>query len=127
MIGTSVMKELKNSISLSWPYVQIIQLWHKTPELLCKSVFLKVPQNSQKSTCARVSFLIKFKVSPATLLQKELWHRCFSVNFAKFWRTPILQNNYRRHFLFMSSVKKYMGRIYLVPLTAYEICFITLV
>ena len=25
---------------------------------------------------------------PATLLKKRLWHRCFSVNFVKFLRTP---------------------------------------
>ena len=29
---------------------------------------------------------------PATLLKMRLWHRCFSVNFAKFLRTPFLQN-----------------------------------
>ena len=29
-------------------------------------------------------------VSPATLLKKRLWHRCFPVNFAKFLRTPFL-------------------------------------
>ena len=28
---------------------------------------------------------------PATLLKKRLWHRCFSVNFAKFLRTPFSQ------------------------------------
>ena len=33
-------------------------------------------------TCDRVSFLIKFK--------KRLWHRCFSVSFPKFLRTPFL-------------------------------------
>ena len=27
---------------------------------------------------------------PATLLKKRLWHWCFSVNFAKFLRTPFL-------------------------------------
>ena len=26
------------------------------------------------------------------LLKKRLWHRCFPVNFAKFLRTPFLQN-----------------------------------
>ena len=30
----------------------------------------------------------------ATLLKKRLWHRCFPVNFAKFLRTPFLQNTY---------------------------------
>ena len=29
---------------------------------------------------------------PETLLKKGLWHRCFLVNFAKFLRTPFLQN-----------------------------------
>ena len=28
----------------------------------------------------------------ATSLKKRLWHRCFPVNFAKFLRTPFLQN-----------------------------------
>ena len=27
-----------------------------------------------------------------TLLKKRLWHRCFPMNFAKFLRTPFLQN-----------------------------------
>ena len=27
-------------------------------------------------------------LSPATLLKKRLWHRCFPVDFAKFIRTP---------------------------------------
>ena len=52
------------------------------------TVFLKISQNSQENTCARVSFLIKLQASqPATLLKKRLWHRCFPVNFAKFLRT----------------------------------------
>ena len=34
----------------------------------------------------------KVCLRPATLLKKRLWHRCFPVNFAKFLRTPFLQN-----------------------------------
>ena len=47
-----------------------------------KKVFLEISRNSQESTCARVFF------------NKDagLWHRCFPVNFAKFLRTPFLQN-----------------------------------
>ena len=39
---------------------------------------LKISENSQQNTCARV------------LLKKRLWHRCFRflVNFAKFLGTP---------------------------------------
>ena len=46
-----------------------------------KKVFLEILQNSQANTRARASFLI-------TLLKKRLWQRYFSVNFAKFLRTP---------------------------------------
>ena len=31
--------------------------------VLCKKVFLEILQNSQESTCARVSFLIKLQAS----------------------------------------------------------------
>ena len=52
-----------------------------------KKVFLEISQNSEESTCTRVSFLIKLLAWPATLL-KRIWHKCFPVNFAKFLRTP---------------------------------------
>ena len=48
-----------------------------------KKVFFEILQNSQENTCARVSFL------------KRLWHRCFSVNFAKFLRTPFFTEHLR--------------------------------
>ena len=53
-----------------------------------KKVFLEISQNSLENTCHRASFLIKLQ----TLFKKRLWHRCFPVNFAKFLRTPFLQN-----------------------------------
>ena len=43
-------------------------------------------QNAQK----RPPLLLQAR--SATLLKKRLWHRCFSVNFAKFLRTLFLQN-----------------------------------
>ena len=55
-------------------------------------MFLEILQNSQENTCARVSFLIKLQAYTATLLKKRLWHRCFSMKFAKFLRIPFLQN-----------------------------------
>ena len=58
-------------------------------EVFCKKLLLKISQNSQENTCARVSFLIKLQV---LLLKKRLWYRCFPVKFAKFLRTPILWN-----------------------------------
>ena len=58
-----------------------------------KKVFLEILQNSQDSTCARVSFLIKLQAAPATLLKKRLQHRCFPGNFAKFLITPVFAEN----------------------------------
>ena len=59
-----------------------------------KKVFLEISQNSQENTCVRVFFSNVPGLRPATLLKKKLWHRCFSVNFAKslrplFYRTPL--------------------------------------
>ena len=67
-------------------------------------VFLEISQNSQENTCARVSFLIKLQVAPAILLKKRLWHWCFSMNFAKFLRTPFSQNTPGRLLLERESV-----------------------
>ena len=49
--------------------------------------------NSPENTCVRVSFFNEVAgLRPAASLKKKLWHRCFPVNFAKFLRTPVLQN-----------------------------------
>ena len=74
------------------------------PRYSAKNVFSEISQNSQENTCARVSFLIKLQARSATVLKKGLWHRCFPVNFAKFLRTPFLQNTLRRLLLkFLNS------------------------
>ena len=36
-----------------------------------KKVFLKISQNSQENTCARVSFYIVAGLTPATLLKRD--------------------------------------------------------
>ena len=38
---------------------------------------------------------------PPILLKKRLWHRCFSVNFVKYLRTPFLQNTSGRLLLIL--------------------------
>ena len=52
-----------------------------------KKLFLKISQNSQENTCAKVSFLNKV-AGP--------WHRNFSGNFLQFLRAPVLENTYAR-------------------------------
>ena len=49
-----------------------------------KRMFLRISQNSQKNTCARVFFNKGAVLRPAALLKKRLCHRCFPVNFAIF-------------------------------------------
>ena len=58
-------------------------------------MFLKISQNSEKNIFMRISFLIKLKVTPTTLLKKRLWRRCFPVNFAKFLRTAFYKEHIR--------------------------------
>ena len=43
---------------------------------------------------------------PVTSLKKRLWYRCFPVSFAKFLRTPFLQNTSRQLFLKKAMYKK---------------------
>ena len=71
------------------------------PDVFCQKGFLEISQKSQENTCARVSFLIKLQVAPATLLKKRLWHRFFPVNVAKFPRTPFSQNTSGRLLLYV--------------------------
>ena len=64
-----------------------------------QKVFLESLQNSQESTCDRVS-----------LLKKRLWHRCFLANFTKFLRTPFFTEHFRWLLLksfFLKKVCKY--------------------
>ena len=42
----------------------------------------------------------------ATLLKKRLWHRCFSVNFAKFLKTPFFTEHLQGLLLSRSSQSK---------------------
>ena len=53
----------------------------------------RLPQNSQESTCVRVSVLISRRSEAATLLKKRTWHTCFPVNFGKFLRTPFIMEH----------------------------------
>ena len=52
---------------------------YRNSDQMCsvKKMLLKISQNSQENTCARISFLIKL----------QAWQRCFPVNFVKVLRT----------------------------------------
>ena len=64
------------------------------PEVFCKKGVLRnFAKFIGKHLCQMLFFFNKVAgLRPATLLKKSLWHRCFPVNFAKYLRTPFLQN-----------------------------------
>ena len=54
-------------------------------------VFSEISQNSWGNTCTSLFF--SCRRHPAKVSKESFrWHRCFPVNFAKFLRTPFLQN-----------------------------------
>ena len=61
-----------------------------------RSMKKDVPRNFAKFTGKHLRQSLSFNkaahLRPATLLKKRLWLRCFPMNFAKFLRTPFLQN-----------------------------------
>ena len=66
-----------------------------------------------------LSFNKAAHLMPATLLKKRLWLRCFPMNFAKFLRTPFLQNTSGRLFLLYSIhlyIMENLQRLYLYPM-----------
>ena len=62
-------------------------------------MFLKIWQNLQENTCAKVAFSIKLLY--LFLLKKILWHRCFPANFAKFLRIIFFIEHLRWCLLFV--------------------------
>ena len=60
------------------------------PEVFCKKGVLRnFTKFTQKHLCYSLFFNKVAGLKPATLLKKRPWHKCFSVNFAKFLRTPL--------------------------------------
>ena len=65
---------------------------HKNIELQFLTVICHLRLVSSRSSHQRCSL---------TLLKKKLWHRCFSVNFAKFLRKPFIQDTSGRLLLLL--------------------------
>ena len=61
-----------------------------------------------KHLCQSLIFNKVAGLRPATLLKKRLWHRCFPVNFAKFLRTPFLQNTSGRLLLYFHVLAQFL-------------------
>ena len=57
-----------------------------------KKVLFKISQNPQESTCVRIFFHEAAGFQPATLSKNGLQDSCFTIIFAKYFRTTSLQN-----------------------------------
>ena len=58
-------------------------------EVFCKKDVLRnFAKFTEKHLCQSLFFNKVADLRPATLCKERLWRRCFSVNFAKFLRTP---------------------------------------
>ena len=66
------------------------------PEVFCEKGVLKIWENSQEDTCARVSFLIKLQAGACKFIKKETLAQESSCGFCKiskntfFYRTPLV-------------------------------------
>ena len=55
-----------------------------------KKVFLKISQNSQKNTCARVSFLISCRPRACNFVKKETLAQVFSCEICEISKNTLL-------------------------------------
>ena len=80
-----------------------------------KGVLRNFTKFTGKYMCQSLFFNKVAGLGPVTLFKKRLWHRCFSVNFAKFLRITFLQNtsgrlllNFAETFRRIISVMRFM-------------------
>ena len=66
-----------------------------------KGVIRNFVKFTGKHLCQSIFFNKVAGLRYATLLKKRLWHMCFLVNFAKFLRTPFLQDKTGRLLLYI--------------------------
>ena len=84
-------KFFRNQCSLYCQYCQQDRSSHRRCSIE-KGVLENFAKFTGKHMCQNLIFNEVVDLGPAVLLKKRLWHRDFSVNFAKFLRTPFLHN-----------------------------------
>ena len=73
-----------------------------------KGVLRNFAKFTGKHLCQSLFFNKVAGLRPETLLKKRLWHKCFPVNFAKFLRTPFLQNTSGRLLVLFEWVNSFI-------------------
>ena len=71
---------------------------------LCKKRSLEFHKIHRKTPVPESLFNKVAGLIPETLLKKELWHRCFPVNFVEFLITHFLQNKSGRVLLYHKNI-----------------------
>ena len=86
-------KNISNARSFCSTFLSITEVvaWRGS----VKKVFLEILQNSQESTCARVSFLLKLQAEACNFIKKETLTQVFCCEFSKFLRTTFLKEHLR--------------------------------
>ena len=96
-----------------YPIVNMIQVINKVNSDRFQKIALKSSyrRSSIKKAVLEFSNIIRktLVLESATLLKKNLWHRCFPVNFTKFLRTPFLQNTSGQPLLLFSHKTAYFS------------------
>ena len=87
MIQLSTIRKLSSKESMMEP----LRSSHRRCSVR-KGVLRNFGKFTEKYLCQRLFFNKVAGLKPATLLKNRFWHRCFPVSFAKFLRTPFLQN-----------------------------------
>ena len=85
-----------------------------------KKVFLKISQNSQENTVARVSFLIKVQAVPATLL-KDTLAQAFSCEFCEISKNTCFTENVRATASVFFSNSSISGEVHFLSFSLFPI------
>ena len=71
-----------------------------------KKLLLKNSHNSQKNTCARISFLIKLQASACTFIKKETLAQVFSCEFFENFKNTLWLLLYKKYIFHTISSRK---------------------
>ena len=102
-------------------FFSLIRLSQKQPpELFYKKCILRnFPKFTGKHLFQSLFFNNVAGLTPATLLKKRLWHRCFPVNFGKFLKTLFLAEYFRWLLSFvqflLDSLTKHIFSLTMLP------------
>ena len=78
-----------------WPtsFKELTPTEAATGGVLLKKLFLKISQNSQENTCARVSFLINCKSEACNFIRKETLALMFSGEFCEIFKNTYFEEH----------------------------------